>query len=192
MKVNDSLLLSSCHFSATRKHGFNVARSSDFQENLEKLMFAWSLPSKMLCAWHTTLVRTRYGSQVTSCGPQCSLRCLNIEGRVRKLCPFLTLSMRVSVEECWVLVTQSCLTLCNPMDCSAPGSSVHAILQARILEWVAISSSRGSSWHRDPTRVSCIAGRFFTVWDTTEALSLTVCVTLEKSYCLSKTQFPHV
>ena len=44
---------------------------------------------------------------------------------------------------------QSCLTLCNPMDCSPPGSSVHGILQARILEWVAMPSSRGSSWPRD-------------------------------------------
>ena len=43
-----------------------------------------------------------------------------------------------------VLVTQSCLTLCDPMDCSLPGSSVHGILQARILEWVAIPFSRGS------------------------------------------------
>ena len=60
---------------------------------------------------------------------------------------------------------QLCLTLCDPMDCSPPGSSVHGILQARILEWVAISSSRGSSWPRDRTHASCsscIAGRFFT------------------------------
>ena len=62
-----------------------------------------------------------------------------------------------------VLVTQSCLTLCNPMDCSPPGSSVHGILQERILEWVAIPFSRGSSWPRDQTWVSCIAGRFFTI-----------------------------
>ena len=48
-----------------------------------------------------------------------------------------------------VKVTQSCLTLCDPMDCSPPGSSVHGILQARILEWVAMPSSRGSSWLRD-------------------------------------------
>ena len=47
--------------------------------------------------------------------------------------------------------------LCNPMDCSPPGSSVHGILQARILEWVAISSSKGSSWPRDGTYVSCIS-----------------------------------
>ena len=55
---------------------------------------------------------------------------------------------------------------CNPMDCSPPGSSVHGISQARILEWVAIPFSRGSSWPRDWTYVSCIAGRFFTVWAT--------------------------
>ena len=54
-------------------------------------------------------------------------------------------------------VAQSCLTLCGPMDCSPPGSSVHGILQARILEWVAISSSRGSSQPRDQTRVSSIS-----------------------------------
>ena len=50
-----------------------------------------------------------------------------------------------------VLVTQSCLTLCNPKDCSLPGSSVQVILQARILEWVAMLSSRGSSQPRSPT-----------------------------------------
>ena len=61
-----------------------------------------------------------------------------------------------------LLVSQSCQTLCNPMDCSSPGSSVHGILQARILEWVAISVSRGSSPPRDRTQVFCITGRFFT------------------------------
>ena len=68
-----------------------------------------------------------------------------------------------------MLVTQ-CPTLCDPMDCSPPGSSVHEISQARILEWVAISFSRGSSQPRDRTRVSCTAGRFFTDWATREAL----------------------
>ena len=57
---------------------------------------------------------------------------------------------------------QLCLTLCNPMDCGPPGSSVHGILQARILEWVAISFSRRSFQPRDQTWVSCIAGGFFT------------------------------
>ena len=61
-------------------------------------------------------------------------------------------------------VAQSCLALCNPMDYRPPGSSVHdGIFQARIVEWVAVSFSRGSSQHRDPTRVSCTAGRFVTV-----------------------------
>ena len=60
-----------------------------------------------------------------------------------------------------VLVAQSCPTLCDPIDCSPPGSSVHGIFQARILEWVAISFSRGSSWPRDWTWVSHISGRFF-------------------------------
>ena len=58
-------------------------------------------------------------------------------------------------------VAQSCPTLCYPMDCSPPGSSVHGILQARILEWVAISFSKGSSRPRDQTQVSSIAGRRF-------------------------------
>ena len=60
------------------------------------------------------------------------------------------------------LVAQLCPTLCNPVDCSLPDSSVHEILQARILEWITMPSSRGSSQPRDQTQVSHIAGRFFT------------------------------
>ena len=60
----------------------------------------------------------------------------------------------------------SCPTVCNPMDCSPPGFSVRGILQARILEWIAICFSRRSSQPRDQTQVSCIAGRFFTYWAT--------------------------
>ena len=55
---------------------------------------------------------------------------------------------------------QSCPTLCDPMDCSPPGSSVHGIFQARVMEWAVISFSRGSSRPRGQTRVSSIAGRF--------------------------------
>ena len=65
-----------------------------------------------------------------------------------------------------VLVTQSYWTLYDPMDCSPLVFSVHGILQAKILEWVAISFFRGSFQPRDQTNVSCIAGRFFTVWAT--------------------------
>ena len=61
-----------------------------------------------------------------------------------------------------VKVTQLCLTLCDTMDCSLPGSSIHGIFQARVLEWVAISFSRGSSRPRDWTQVSRIVGRRFT------------------------------
>ena len=66
------------------------------------------------------------------------------------------------------LAAQSRLTLWDPLDCSPPGSSVHGILQARRLEWVAISSSRGSSRRRDQTCVSCTVGGFFTWWATGE------------------------
>ena len=71
-------------------------------------------------------------------------------------------------------VTQSCPTLCDPLDCSLPGFSVHGILQARKLEWVTISFSRGSSWPRDWTQVSRITGRRFNLWATREAPMVTV------------------
>ena len=64
-----------------------------------------------------------------------------------------------AVDCCCCLVPQSCPTLCHPMDHGLPGSSVHKILQARILEWVAISSSRGSSQPEHGTHVSCIGRR---------------------------------
>ena len=69
-----------------------------------------------------------------------------------------------------VLVLQLSPTLCDPMDCSQAGSSVHGIFQARILEWVAISFSRGSSWPRDWTQVPWTISRFFTDWAMREAL----------------------
>ena len=68
----------------------------------------------------------------------------------------------------WSEVAQSCPTLCDPMDCSLPGSSIHGILQARVLEWVAISFSRGSSRPRDWTWVAHIPGRRFNRWTTRE------------------------
>ena len=68
-----------------------------------------------------------------------------------------------------VLVSQLCLTLCDPVDCSSPGSSVHGIYQARILEGVAVPFSRVSSPPRVWTQISCITGRFLTIWATKEA-----------------------
>ena len=72
------------------------------------------------------------------------------------------------VKKVKVLVTQMYLTLCDPMDCSPPGSSLQGILQARTLEWIVIPFSR------DWTQVSCIVGRLFTNWATKEALSINI------------------
>ena len=93
-----------------------------------------------------------------------------------------------------VLVIQSCLTLCEPIDCSPPGSSVHRILQAGRLKWVAISFSRESSWPRDWTHVfmsPALAGRFFTTSTTWEApiwgrMDSHICV-VESLCCLPET-----
>ena len=70
---------------------------------------------------------------------------------------------------CCCFVTKLFLTLWDPIDCSLPGSSVHGISQARILEWVAISFSRRSSWPRDQTCVSCIGRQILYRWATREA-----------------------
>ena len=77
----------------------------------------------------------------------------------------LYIQIKLAEDVCNVLcvVTQSCPTLCNPMDCSPPDPSVHGILQTRILEWVAISFSRGSSQPRDRTWVFHMTGRCFTL-----------------------------
>ena len=84
------------------------------------------------------------------------------------LSPFYTCELAKSL--------QSCLTLCDPVDCSPPDSSVHGILQARILEWVPMPSSRGSSWPRDRTCISLptpvLAGSFFTSSATWEVCHL--------------------
>ena len=72
------------------------------------------------------------------------------------------------IDQVKVLLTQIYPILCKTMNYSQPGSSVPGILQARILEWVAIPISRGSFWLRDQTQVSCMAGKFFTIWATRE------------------------
>jgi len=102
----------------------------------------------------------------------CGLISIHITGKVlvpfHVQCGFLKES-RYEEGRARCLVANSCPTLCDPMDCSPPGSSVHGISQSWILEWVAISSSRGSSRPRDQTQVPCPAGRFFTIWATREA-----------------------
>ena len=77
--------------------------------------------------------------------------------------------------ECTVLIApQLCPSLCNPTDYTPPGSSVHGVLQARILEWVAISFSRGSMRPRSWTQLSSTAGRFYNIWATREFPRVTV------------------
>ena len=95
-------------------------------------------------------------------------------------------------------VIQSCPTLYDPMDCSPPGSSVHGILQARILEWIAIPFSRGSSHPRDQTLISCITARFFTIWATGKSKiwnASWVCMSFlhrEKFMVIFKSLFPYI
>ena len=89
--------------------------------------------------------------------------------------PFVTVSSIFHRAEykgkvCMCSATLSCLTLWDPMDCGPPGSSVHGIFQARILEWLAISFSSGSSWSRNWTRIFCIGRQILNPWVTWEAL----------------------
>ena len=84
-----------------------------------------------------------------------------------------------------VLVTESCLTLCDHIDCSPPGFSVHGIIQARILELVAISFSKESSPPRDRIWVSYTADRLFTNWATMETKALTKSISYLSYYVLT-------
>jgi len=94
------------------------------------------------------------------------------EERQGQIIPALIRLVALTLSELGSHCDQSCLTLCNTLDCNLSDSSVYEIFQARILEWIAISSSRGPSWLKDRTCVSCIfciAGRFFTHWVIGEA-----------------------
>ena len=84
----------------------------------------------------------------------CGVKCIPNRGPLDKWLPSLPYTCLHAK------LLQSCLTLCDPMHCSPPGSSVHRILQARILEWVATPSSKGSSHPRAQTRSSCIGREF--------------------------------
>ena len=86
---------------------------------------------------------------------------------------FNPLSMLAAID-IYMKLTQLGPILCDPIECSPSGSSVHRIFQARKLEWVAISFSRASSQSRDQTQVSHIAGRLFTIWATRESLRTTI------------------
>ena len=86
---------------------------------------------------------------------------------------------------------QLCPTLCSPMDNSLSGSSVHGILQTRILEWIALPFSRGSSQPRNRTWDSCIVGRFFTIWATRKAPIMYICSVQFSCSVVSDSFRPH-
>ena len=119
------------------------------------IIIKWTFGSKLLCSQETIL------SGVLN---SCCVFFLKIHRKERMTIGFVCLEVK------WSEVAQSCPTLCNPVDCSLPGFSVHGILQARVLEWVTISFSRGSSRPRDRTRVSHIGGRRLNLWAAREAL----------------------
>ena len=83
-------------------------------------------------------------------------------------------------------------TLYNSMDCSSPGSFVHGILQARILEWIAVPFSKGSSPPRDQTQLSCLAGRFFSIRATREATAVSPRSSQQTSLAAGKISFSPV
>ena len=105
--------------------------------------------------WSLVVLRQRPSRWLR--GPECQTPEGIFATGVRRLsCPTDSCSFQYYVP------AQLCPAFCDPMGCSPPGSSVHGISQARILEWVAISYSRGSFQPRDRTLLSCITGRFFT------------------------------
>ena len=129
-------------------------------------------------AWNTAILC--YAGLKQSCSRQLLLRIQNkscfclmgwIVSSKHMLKSYLSVHLYMTLRVCvcvgvyvCVLVTQSCPTLCNPHEHSLMGFSVHVILQVRILEWIAIPFSRGSSWSRYQTLVYWITGRFFTIW----------------------------
>ena len=97
---------------------------------------------------------------------------------------FYLCNLFMTLRKSRVLVIQSCPTLGDHRDWSPPDSSAHGNLQTRMLEWVAIPFSRRSSWPRDRTQVSCIAGRFFTIWATRKVLVKVIYLSKQTSLSL--------
>ena len=131
--------------------------------DLEVWFKRWNLQVESYKEWQVTMLKVKWAVQTIGAQTEkreCSLRAKGCQER-----PWSHTCM------CAKLL-QSCLTLCDVMDLSPPGSSVHGNLQARILEWSAMPSSRGPSWPRDWTHfsyISCIGRRFFTTSATWEA-----------------------
>ena len=133
----------------------------DFEHHLASMWNEWNCAISSNILWHCPSLGLEW--KLTFSSPVSKCWVFQICWHTK--CSTLTALSFMYVK---VLVAQLCLTLCNHTDCSPSGSSAHRILQERILEWVAIPFSRGSSQPRDQTRFSCIIGRFFTVWVTRE------------------------
>ena len=121
-----------------------------------------------MCATLTSCTTTLFYTKTNAIKQQSRGRNVKLGDRRPR---FYSSLLQTSLVNLTFLVQVSVAQSCPTMDYSPPGSSVHGISQARILRWVAISSSRGSSQPRDPNRVSWTSGRFFTVWATREALT---------------------
>ena len=158
---------------------FNKPQANHFNQHIKSIVISLKLFPGIILTWNLTsfpnhfedVVHNRMSLPLKLQFPWKYLEWYNLE---RYYCIMVwpcNYNLRVKVK---VLVAQLCPTLCNSMDCSPPGSSVHGISQARILEWVAISFSRESSWPRHQIQVFHIAGRFFTVWATKEAHNLRI------------------
>ena len=125
------------------------------------------LPASLLCPWGFS--RQEYWSRLT-CPPPGDFPNPGIEAE-SLLSPALAGEF-FTTSATWEVLSVSHSVVSNSLSphglYSPPGSSVHGILQARTLKWIAIAFSKGSSWPRVRTQVSCIAGRFFTIWATKE------------------------
>ena len=158
------------HSNQTRKRNKNT----NWKKKSHCLQMAWYQTEKIL---HITKKLTSKLSEATGYRiyTQKSVACLCINNELseresKKIITFKTGSKRVNYSGVNLSeVAQSCLTLCDPVDCSPPGSSVHGILQARILEWVVMLFFRWSSWPRNRTQVSHNASRIFIIWATRQA-----------------------
>ena len=122
-----------------------------------------SITSDFICAHEGS-----FSGKSTAFQPECPPHLSFFYLKPFPLCPWSLIKLPEGQTQKCVLVTQRCLTVCNPKDYSPSGSSVHGILQARVLEEVAFVFSRSSSWPRDGTQVSCIADELITVWATRE------------------------
>ena len=127
---------------------------NQLKDQKEKLI---SMRKKKLCL---EAASTRSHPRVSSL-PPCPTNFRLPSPHLQKRVPIYQISSRLLFMCMRAPSHQSCPTLCDPLHCSPPGSSVHGIFQARIMEWVAVSFSRGSSQPRDRSHVPCIAGRFF-------------------------------